>query len=166
MCDQMSKRHPRKCPVLKLLWRSVLQTETSVSTMMAEYVALSSAMRELLPLKRLVRTVARIVTGNENVKIVIKSDVFEDNNCALTVVTLPKITPQSKFFGVKLHFFKEHVKTESNPDGEIHIQKIETVNQLANIMTKGLVEVKFVPLQDWLTGWDLDKETSQKLNLH
>ena len=41
---------------------------------------LSSAMRELLPLKRLVRTVARIVTGDENVKIVTKSDVFEDNN--------------------------------------------------------------------------------------
>ena len=39
--------------------------------MMAEYVALNSAMRELLPLKRLVRTVARIVTGDENVKIII-----------------------------------------------------------------------------------------------
>ena len=151
------------CP---LLWRSVLQTETSVSTMMAEYVALSSAMRELLPLKRLVRTVARIVTGDENVKIVTKSDVFEDNNGALTVATLPKITPQSKFFAVKLHFFREHVKTESNPDGEIHIQKIETVNQLADIMTKGLVEAKFVPLRDRLMGWDLDKETAQETNLH
>ena len=85
---------------------------------------------------------------------------------ALTVATLPKITPQSKFFAVKLHFFREHVKTESNPDGEIHIQKIETVNQLADIMTKGLVEAKFVPLRDWLMGWDLDKETAQETNLH
>ena len=141
------------CP---LLWRSVLQTETSVSTMMAEYVALSSAMRELLPLKRLVKTVAQIVTGDENVKIVTKSDVFEDNNGALTVATLPKITPQSKFFAVKLHFFREHVKTESNPQGEIHIQKIESVNQLADIMTKGLVEAKFVPLRDRLMGWDIE----------
>ena len=33
-------------------------------------------MRELLPLKRLVRTVAQIVTGDWNVKIVTKSDVF------------------------------------------------------------------------------------------
>ena len=59
------------------------------------------------------------------------------------------------------------MKTKSNPDGEIHIQMIKTVNQLADIMTKGLVEAKFVPLQDWLMGWDLDKETeAQELNLH
>ena len=55
--------------------------------MMSEYVALTSAMRELLPLKRLVKTVAQIVTGDENVKIVTKSDVFEENNGALTVAT-------------------------------------------------------------------------------
>ena len=53
---------------------------------------------------------------------------------------------------MKLHFFREHVKTESNPQGEIHIQKIESVNQLADIMTKGLVEAKFVPLRDRLMG--------------
>ncbi len=128
------------CP---LLWRSSLQTETSLSTMMAEYVALSSAMRDLLPLKRLVKTVAKVVTGDENVRVTTKSDVFEDNNGALTVATLPKITPQSKFFAVKLHFFKEHVKAKSNLSGEIHIQKIETMNQLAGIMTKGLVQDMF-----------------------
>ena len=135
--------------------------------MMAEYVALSSVMRELLPLKRLVRTIAHIVTGDENVKIVTKSNVFEDNNGALTVTTLPKITQQSKFFTVKLDFFREHVKTESSPDGEIHIQKIETLSQLADIMTKGLVEATFVLLQDMLMEWDLDKETeAQESNLH
>ena len=59
------------------------------------------------------------------------------------------------------------MKTEPNPDGEIHIQKIETVNQLVDIMTNGPVEAKFVPLQDWLMGWELDKETeAQESNLH
>ena len=145
------------CP---LLWKSSLQTETSVSTMMAEYVALSSAMRDMLPLKRLVKTIAKVITGDDNVKITTKSDVFEDNNGALTVATLPRITPQSKFFAVKLHFFREHVKTESNPDGEIHIQKIETVNQIADIFTKGLVEEKFKPLRDRLMGWDLERDAT------
>ena len=69
------------------MWVSKLQTETSVSTMMAECVALSAAMRELLPLKRLVKTVAKVVTGDDNVKVVTKSDVFEDNNGALTVAS-------------------------------------------------------------------------------
>jgi hypothetical protein len=148
------------CP---LLWKSSLQTETSVSTMMAEYVALSTAMRDMLPLKTLVKTIAKVVTGDDNVEITTKSDVFEDNNGALTVATLPRITPQSKFFAVKLHFFREHVKTEANPNGEINIQKIETENQLADIMTKGLVEDKFRPLRDRLMGWDLNQSGSNAI---
>jgi hypothetical protein len=150
------------CP---LMWVSKLQSEVSVSTMMAEYVALSQAMRDMLPLKRLVKAVAGVVTSDDKVKVIAKSDVFEDNNGALTVATMPKITPQSKFFAVKLHFFKEHVKTESNPNGEVDIQKIATDKQLADIMTKGLVEAKFQPLRDKLMGWDLrnGSETSEHL---
>ena len=85
--------------------------------------------------------------------------MFEDNNGPLTFVTLPCITPQSKFFAVKFHFFCEHVKNEQNPNGEIHIQMIETENQLADIMTKGLVEDKFQLLRVWLMGWDLKPAT-------
>jgi hypothetical protein len=70
--------------------------------MMAEYVALSSVMRELLPLNRLVKTAAQIVTGDDNNKIVTKSDVFEDNNGALTVATLPKITPKKVHFPISV----------------------------------------------------------------
>ena len=36
------------CP---LMWETKLQTEVCVSTMMAEYVALSTAMRDMVPLK-------------------------------------------------------------------------------------------------------------------
>jgi Reverse transcriptase (RNA-dependent DNA polymerase) len=54
------------CP---LLWKSALQTETSVSTMMAEYVALSTAMREMLPLKRLVEFIAKVVTLDAHVVV-------------------------------------------------------------------------------------------------
>lgn len=152
------------CP---LVWKSTLQQETSLSTMMAEYVALSTAMRELIPLKRLVKTIAKIVTGDDSVQVTTKSDVFEDNNGALACATLPRITPQSKFFAVKLHFFKEHVKNEQNPNGEVAIHKIDTLDQLADIFTKGLVEDKFAPLRDRLMGWDLvPKSNGSKPNLH
>jgi len=67
-------------------------------------VALSAAIRELLPLKRLVKTVAKVVTRNDNVKVTTKSDVFEDNNGALLVATLSKITLQSKFLIVKIGY--------------------------------------------------------------
>ena len=59
------------------------------------------------------------------------------------------------------------MRTEQNPTGEIEIQKIDTVNQLATIMTKSLVEAKFTPLRDRLMGWDL-KDGSDRLesNIH
>ena len=142
------------CP---LSWKSFLQTETSVSMIMAEYMALSTAMRDMLPLKRLVKTIVKVITGDDNVKVITKSDLFEDNNGAVLLATLPWITSQSKFFAVKLHFFCEHVKTESNPQDEIHIHKVDTINQLGDILTKGLVENKFRPLRDRLMGWDLNQ---------
>ena len=112
------------------------------------------------------KTVAKVVTGKDDVRVECHSDVFEDNNGALTVATTPRITPQSKFFAVKLHFFKSHVRTTENPQGEVHIQKIQTHLQMADIMTKGLVKDKFVPLQDKLMGWDLDPVSAPKAHLH
>ena len=120
----------------------------------------------MLPLKHMVKTVAKVVTGDDDVKMTTLSDVFEDNNGALTVATLPRITPQSMFFAVKLHFFKEHVKTDANPDGEIDIHKIDTKDQLADIMTKGLTEDKFGPLRDRLMGWDLGTSSDAGPNVH
>ena len=49
--------------------------------------------------------------------------------------------------------------TENEPDGAICIWEIETVNQLANIMTKGLVKVEFEPLRNRLMGWDLNQSS-------
>ena len=42
------------CPVI---WISRLQTETALSTMQAEYVALSTGMRDLLPFRNLIMEV-------------------------------------------------------------------------------------------------------------
>ena len=74
------------------MWKSTLQSKVLVSTMHVEYVALSTAMREMLPLKILVKTVAKVVTGDDNVMATTVFDIFEDNNRALTVATLPTIT--------------------------------------------------------------------------
>ena len=125
--------------------------------MMAKDVALSTAMRDMLPLKRLVKAIAKVVTGDDNGKVTAKSDVLDVNNGANAVTTLLRITPQSNFFVVKLHFFSEHVKTESNPQGEINIYKVNTVNRLGDIMINGLVEGKFRPLRDHLMGWALNQ---------
>eukprot|EP00957_Ditylum_brightwellii_P029402 2222671-Ditylum_brightwellii.AAC.1 len=77
-----------------------------------------------------------------------KSTVFEDNNGAIRVATCPKLTPTSKFIAVKYHWFRQHVES-----GEVHIVKVESSKQLADIFTKGLQGEKFLAIRKLLCGW-------------
>jgi len=66
------------CP---LFWLSKLQSEISLSTTEAEYIALSHAMRETLPLIEFLREIHEVLGVVELIKDrKIKCDVFEDNN--------------------------------------------------------------------------------------
>ena len=70
------------CPVI---WQSKLQSDIATSTMEAEYTALSVAMKSVLPLLELLKTVARGVGMTEDQSTKFKTTVWEDNNGALTL---------------------------------------------------------------------------------
>ena len=146
------------CP---LLWVSKLQSEISLSTMESEYVALSTAMRDVLPMRRLVIAVAKAITGEDQVESIAHSDVFEDNNGALTLATIPRMTPRSKHYATKYHFFRQHVQ-----NGDLKIHKIDTKEQLADIMTKGLPKETFTYLRDKLMGWSDYSPSSSERECH
>ena len=74
------------CP---LLWVSCLQTEIALSTMEAEYIALSQCMRDLIPMRRLVSEVALHLGYNQSVPCRSYSKIFEDNSSALTLANSP-----------------------------------------------------------------------------
>ena len=133
------------CP---LMWASKMQSEISVATMEAEYCALSTSIRDLIPLRRLVREVCTALLGERAQKARMFSKVFEDNNGALALARAPSLTPRSKHYAIKYHFFKEYVRK-----GEIKLFKIETEKQLADIFTKGLVKDTFVKIRKLLMGW-------------
>lgn len=62
-----------------IAWASKLQTETALSTMEAEYIALSQSLRILLPLRELLKEICgplSLVSGNNSI---IRSTIFEDN---------------------------------------------------------------------------------------
>ncbi len=135
-----------KCPII---WSSKLMEPICLSTMMAEYYALSLAMREVLPLRDLVKVVAhgsgippRCVTN-------FKTSVWEDNMGALTLANLEpgQHTSRSKFYDVKVHWFR----SELGPD--ITVQKIDTKLQLADLFTKPLLVKTFTTLRKLLMGW-------------
>ena len=123
--------------------------EISLSTLEAEYIALSLAMREFLPMRRLLHELGNKMELDLNQTGALHSTVFEDNNGALGLATAPKLTPRTKHIAVKYHFFKEHVGKEKGID----IIKIESAIQKADIFTKGLPMVDFERLRGLLMGW-------------
>ena len=134
-----------ECP---LLWQSKLQGQVALSTMEAEYIALSTSMRSLIPLKTLVGEVAASLMEDSTFLTNTFSSVFEDNNGALILATTPRMTPRSKHIAVPYHFFREHVT-----NGTVQIFKVESDQNKADIFTKGLERVKFQSLRTLLMGW-------------
>ena len=134
------------CPII---WSSKLQDCIALSTMMAEYYALSSAMREVLPLRELVHTVAKGCGIAEACTTSFLTTVFEDNNGALTLANLDPghQTPRSKHYDVRVHWFRSHLNKE------IKVVKVDTALQLADLFTKPLPREQFQKLRKLLIGW-------------
>ena len=125
------------CPVL---WISKLQTEIALSTMEAEYVALSASCHDLFPLidvtKEICSAFSLILPDETNMHITI----HEDNVGTLILGQLEprRMTPRSKHYAVKYHWFREHLIPR-----KITLVKIATNEQLGDIFTKGLNRIAF-----------------------
>ena len=117
------------CPIA---YFSRLQTEIALSTTEAEYIALSTAAREVLPLRELIMELKDILNIPE-AELVIRCTLFEDNKGAEELAKVPKNRPRTKHIATKYHHFREHVK-----NGTLLVKRIETSKQLADIFTKVL----------------------------
>ena len=133
-----------------MLWSSKLQTENALSTMVAEYIALNTSLNQLIPLKRLVESVWNAVGLDINKLVTIKSTVWEDNQGCSILANMepPRMTPRSKHYAIKYHWFRTQLK----PNG-IVIQSISSVSQLADIFTKGLRATLFKANRLMSMGW-------------
>ena len=132
------------CPVT---WCSKLQTEIALSTMEAEYIALSQAMRTVIPLIQLMDELKELVPFyNPTPKI--RCKLFEDNRSCIIVAESARLTPRTKHIAIKYHHFREFVKS-----GEVKIFPIGTREQLADIFTKPLDEGQFKYLRSKFLRW-------------
>ena len=132
------------CPIT---WTSKLQTEIALSTTESEYIALSTAMREVIPFLNLMKETSDLFGLNDNQPI-FKCKVWEDNESCIKVAKSPKFTPRTKHIAIKYHHFRRFVQ-----DGTIDIRSIDTKEQIADIFTKPLPEATFVYLRRLLMGW-------------
>ena len=128
-------------------WGSKLQSEISLSTTEAEYIAMSMAMREVIPFLNLVREIGHLLPVHPAKPKVICT-TWEDNRSCIRVAESPKFTPRTKHIALKYHHFRQFVH-----DGTIVIKPIDTKEQVADIFTKPLDEAQFVYLRRKLCGW-------------
>ena len=116
--------------------------------MESEYSALSTSMRALLPLRALLVQVIGSVLLPNHIWASICSRVFEDNNGALLLANAQRLTNRTKYFLVKWHFFWSYVKT-----GAVQVVKIDTKEQKADYLTKGLSREVFERIRKLAQGW-------------
>jgi hypothetical protein len=119
----------------------------------AEYVALSTACKDLLSLVAVIQELSATVGLDNSFSSNIHCKVHGDNVGTLTLARLePRhMTPRcSKHYAIKYHWFREMV---ADPSLCITIVKIDTANQLGDLFTKGLPLASFAHLQGLLMGW-------------
>jgi hypothetical protein len=135
-----------KCLVL---WITFLQDGTTLSTMDAEYVVISMAMRDLLNFKRLVQTIFMSVGFKKIQQFNILCSVFEYNAGELSSanIELPRMTPRSKNCAVIYHWFSACLKPEN-----IRVLKLKSKLQLADIFTIGLPKSTTENIRELLMG--------------
>ena len=136
-----------------IIWKSNLQPIISSSTMESEYIAMSTACKELIP--RAAKEIAKACGVSNEERASMHTTIWEDNVGALTLANLelPQMTPRSKAIGVRYHWFRQYVSRDNGEDGGIVIKKVDTKDQIADIFTKGLSRQLFERLRKMLSGW-------------
>lgn len=136
------------CPVI---WASKLQSEIALSTTESEYLAISTATREVLPLMELIQEMQNHGCGLTATTPQLHCRVFEDNTGAVELassVKNPKMRPRTRHINTKYHHFRNKVQ-----DGTISIHPISTTEMLADILTKICNEEIHTKLRKQLMGW-------------
>jgi hypothetical protein len=138
-----------KCP---LVWASKLAGPYCLSTTEAEYVALSTALRQVIPVMELLIEMKAqgIVSEEHTPKVFCKA--FEDNSGALEMARMPRMRPRTKHINCAYHHFRSHVA-----HGKIQVYAISTDDQVGDLWTKPLGVELFAKFTQLAFGWDIKK---------
>jgi hypothetical protein len=136
------------CP---LIWKSQLQTQITICTQEAEYQALTTAMRVVIPLRQqLAQVLLQVIAEPREPPTLIRATVFEDNNGALSLATNQRITNRTRYYLIKWHWFWSHV---GDTPEKVSVVKIATDQQIADYLTKGLSRETFEKIRKLSQGW-------------
>jgi hypothetical protein len=125
------------CPIL---WVSHLQTEIALSTAKAEYIALSQALQDVIPLITLLQEINNVFPVHMKTPTFL-CKVHKDNQLCFTMATSQRFTPCTKHIALKYHHFCSHVK-----QGAVQVSNCRTTEQKAGLLTKPLADDLFFKL--------------------
>ena len=111
-------------------WASKLQSQVELSTTKAEHIAMSQALRDVIPVMGLLKEMEEHKFKVICTKPYVYCKAFEDNSGALELARLPKLWPRTKHINVCYHHIREHVRK-----GFIKIFPIDIKEQIADALT-------------------------------
>ena len=127
--------------------------QIATGTCTAEYMALSIAVKELIWLYMLLRTMG--------IKVAKPLIVYEDNRATMKIAENATAMRRTKHIDIRHHFLREHVE-----QGTIKLMPVSTKEQIADVMTKVLGKVLFKHFRDKITSdidlTDINKRTCTK----
>ena len=133
------------CPIM---WKSQMQTEIALSSTESEYTGLSYALREAIPIMQTMQEMRRHGFPINKTENKVFCTVFEDNSGAIEMANHHKYRPRTKHLNVKLHHFRDYVTRK-----EIIIRSINTKDQPADLLTKGLNVELTKRHRKFIMGW-------------
>jgi hypothetical protein len=110
-------------------WSSKKQTSMALSSTEAEYIAAAHATREVVWLRRLL--------AESGLDLRRPTVLHVDNQSAIAIARNPEFHDRTMHIEVRHHFIRHKVEGE-----EIHLEYTPTDDQVANVLTKGLVREK------------------------
>jgi len=142
------------CPIH---WVSKLQTEIALNTTESEYIVLSMATRDLLPLLHLLQEIHQFGIvhlplnnpyNTTRLPTLAATQIFEDNESCIILATSEATRQRTKHIALKYHHFRDQVR-----QGFVRIVKVDTNYNLADILTKPLTRYKHENLRRLIMGW-------------
>ena len=133
------------CPVL---WKSAMQPLTALSTTEAEYISLSQALRDTIPLMTLTDEIRKYLNLEVISTPTVKCTAFGDNSGAVEIANVPKMRPRTKHLNCRYHHFRSYVTRKL-----IKVLQVGTEDMLADICTKNLGKALFLKFRKLICGY-------------
>ena len=117
-------------------WLSKKQAVVALSTSEAEYVALSSAIQEVVWLRKLLISDIQVTSRDPTL-------LMEDNQGAISIAKNPVAHSRTKHIDIRYHYIREAIQ-----EAIVNISYCPTEQMVADLLTKPLPKERFKELRD------------------